>query len=356
MNTLNYIGSKHTLCSTIIKIITKEISASVLSSHSFLDLFAGTGTVSFELQDLVAKSYSNDLEYYSYIINVALIKCSYSEKLANILSECNQLPGIKGLIYRHYSKNDEYGCERLFFSNENAQKADAIRSHIEHLKQTNGVTSDEYYFLLASLLVSVDKIANTSCVYGAYLKEYKKSALKPLLISPIHTKKDIRGSESESESGNTVTNLSAEELSLGTQHYDVVYMDPPYNQRQYSANYCPLNYIAHYDEAIVLKGKTGLIDGYNKSNFCSKPKVKSSFKTVLDNLKCDHIFISYNNEGLLDYDELQKLFSSYGELKLYKILYKKFKAHKNVLEDTVYEYLWYINKTKHSDIVEVINL
>ena len=58
---------------------------------------------------------------------------------------------------------------------------------------------------------------------------------------------------------------------------------------------------------------------------------------------------------MLKYDELIELFGSYGELKLYKIQYKKFKAQKTVSGDTVYEYLWFINKTKSkSDLIEEI--
>ena len=107
-------------------------------------------------------------------------------------------------------------------------------------------------------------------------------------------------------------------------------------------------------ENINLKGKTGIIEGYNKSHFCSKVKVYDAFKTLLDNIKCKYIFISYNNEGLLTCDDLKVLFSSYGELKLYKIPYKKFKAQKNVSGDTVFEFLWFINKTNTSNFIEEI--
>lgn len=344
MNTLNYIGSKHTLCPLLTKIIYEEIPE--LAHKSFLDMFSGTGSVAFRFQDLTNNCYANDLEYYSFVINNALIKCSYSTKLQTILNECNQLEGLEGLVYHNYSENDN--CERMFFTTNNAKKCDAIRIYIEQLKNDTIVNQNEYYFLLASLLVSMDKVANTSCVYGAFLKEYKKTSLKPLIVIPIHTKIDIR------VNSNNVYNLSAEELSKKDTFYDVVYMDPPYNQRQYSANYCPLNYIALYEPNIKLNGKTGIIDGYNRSNFCSKPKVKDSFKTILDNLKCNYIFISYNNEGLLDCYELKQLLSSYGELKLYKIPYKKFKSQKAVTGDTVFEYLWFINKTSSSHIIEEI--
>lgn len=345
MNTLNYIGCKQTLCPIIIDIIKSEIPN--LKSMSFLDMFAGTGTVAFRFQELTETCSANDLEYYSFVINSGLLKCSYSTKLQNIIDQCNSLQGINGLIYNSYSENEN--CERMFFTVENARKCDAIRQFIEELLKSKEINTNEYYFLLSSLIVSIDKVANTSCVYGAYLKEYKKSSLKTVNIIPIHTNTNINFQN------NNVFNISAEELSKLDMYYDIVYMDPPYNQRQYSANYGPLNYIAQYDEKILLKGKTGIIDGYNKSNFCSKVKVYESFKTILDNIKCKYIFISYNNEGLLDYYELVKLLCSYGELKLYKIPYKKFKAQKNVSGDTVFEYLWFINKTTGvSDLVEEI--
>jgi adenine-specific DNA-methyltransferase len=344
MNTLNYIGSKQTLCPVLTDIICSEISE--LKTLSFLDMFAGTGSVGFRFQELTKICCANDLEYYSFVINNGLLKCSYSKKLQKIIDHFNTLDEIEGLIYKNYSENND--CERMFFTVENAKKCDAIRVHIEELKNANEVSQNEYYFLLASLIVSMDKVANTSCVYGAYLKEYKKSATKKMTVIPIHTKVDV-------SEGNQVFNITAEELSKKDIYYDVVYMDPPYNQRQYSANYCPLNYIAYYSDNIVLKGKTGTIDGYNKSNFCSKVKVYESFKTILDNMKCKYIFISYNNEGLLQYDELIGLLGSYGELKLYKIPYKKFKAQKNVAGDTVYEYLWFIDKTKiKSNLIEEI--
>jgi adenine-specific DNA-methyltransferase len=103
MNTLNYIGSKQTLCPILTKIINAEIPD--LKSHSFLDMFAGTGSVGFRFQDITNNCSANDLEYYSYIINYALIKTPYSIKLQLILDDCNALDGIKGLIYKNYSEN-----------------------------------------------------------------------------------------------------------------------------------------------------------------------------------------------------------------------------------------------------------
>ena len=348
MNTLNYIGSKHTLFKTILDICQQNILN--MNKFSFMDLFAGTGTVGFNMQSYFKKCDANDLETYSYIINSALLKCNYSEKLADLIKVCTELEGKEGLIYCNYSEMET--CSRMFFTNENAKKADAIRQFIESCyKETHCINIAEYYFLLASLLVSIDKVANTTCVYGAYLKKYKKSALKAIVFTPIHTKMDIN------IGANNVYNRLAESFTAidsDFTEYDVIYLDPPYNQRQYSGNYSPLNYIAKYDDALVLKGKTGLIENYNKSNFCKKRDVVKIFTSLIAGLRCKYLIISYNNEGLISMTEFKKIVMKKGFVKLYKIQYNKFKAQKTVTEQYVEEYLWVIDCLRETGFEEIV--
>jgi len=59
---------------------------------------------------------ANDLEYYSYTINCALLKCPYTEKLALFIEKLNTPEGIEGIISKHYSPTEE--CERLFYCRE----------------------------------------------------------------------------------------------------------------------------------------------------------------------------------------------------------------------------------------------
>ena len=373
MNTLNYIGSKHTLFNTILKIFNENIPEK--KNLTFMDMFAGTGTIGFHIQDYFKSVCANDLEQYSYIINCALLQCNYSPKLQQIIDDCNtftistpstvvsgvpSLPGAFGygslqenndlttenLIYKNYSPNDT--CERMFFTSENAKKCDIIRVHIEKLFTfSKEITVEEYRFLLASLIVSTDKRANTTSVYGAYLKQYKKSALKPIILTPIHKKTNIV------VSNNSVFNMLAESI---TEKCDVVYIDPPYNQRQYAANYSPLNYIAQYNSEVVLTGKTGLIKDYNKSKFCSKPQVKTVFIELIQNIQCRYIIMSYNNEGLLDIDTLKTILKEKGDVKLYKIQYNKFKAQQNVAKKHTEEYVWFVDTGKKNGIIEEITI
>jgi len=126
----------------------------------------------------------------------------------------------------------------MYFTNENAMKCDAIRMQIGRWKKGKDITENEYFFLLATLLENIDKVANTASVYGAFLKKFKKSALQPLTLTPANFFLNDHDHE--------VYNDDILEVAKLTSH-DVVYLDPPYNERQYSSNYHMLETIAKYD-------------------------------------------------------------------------------------------------------------
>ena len=153
---------------------------------------------------------------------------------------------------------------------------------------------------------------------------------------------------------NKVFHMKMEDLIID-ETFDIVYLDPPYNQRQYSANYSPLNYIAQYED-IELTGKTGLIKDYNKSDFCKKSTIKETFTDAIDTIKCKYLILSYNNEGLMSFDDIKKILISKGNVKLYKIEYNKFKAQKNVNGDKVYEYIWFVDTMNNNNKFEEISM
>jgi adenine-specific DNA-methyltransferase len=333
--TLNYIGSKKTLIPFIEKVIDENISKDDLI---FGDLFAGTGIVGQTLSKKF-RIISNDIEYYSFVVNNAVLKCSYSEELQKKIDDLNKLEGKKGLISEEYSLLGEK--KRMFFTNKNVMKADSIRIKIEELKDS--ITIHEYYFLLASLLVTLDKLANTTCVYGAYLKKWKKSALKEFILKPIH-KNIVR-------EGNIVYNKDIMDIE---DKFDIIYLDPPYNSRQYGGNYSPLNYIAKYDKTLKVKGKSGIVDGYFKSMFCRKASAKKEMEELLKRLKTRYLLISYNNEGIIKEKDFKEMLCKLGKVKLYKYSYKRYKSQVNDTKKKVYEYLYFIDKEKTGDLEEII--
>ena len=122
---------------------------------------------------------------------------------------------------------------------------------------------------------------------------------------------------------------------------DILYLDPPYNSRQYSANYHLLNTIADY-KSFTPKGKTELRE-YNKSNYCSKAKVQHTFKDLIRNARFRYIVLSYNNEGIMPMQTIEQIMTKYGNYQMFQKEHQRFKAdkteNKNHLADTTTEYL-----------------
>jgi len=331
---MNYIGSKHKL-SNFIKKTVYEVAGKNLSDKTFCDLFAGTGIVGRNFKAETKKIISNDFEYYSYVLNRNYIGNHQKIQFENLIEDLNHLDEKSGFIYDEYSENGT--SDRLYFSAENGKKIDAIRQEIEHWKLSQKITEDQYYFLLCSLLEAADKIANTASVYGAFLKQIKKSAQKKLEILPA----DFEPTKNQHD----VYNEDANEL-IKTIEGDILYLDPPYNARQYGANYHLLNTIAKYDQ-FSPKGKTGLRH-YQKSKYCSKTEVSKSFEDLIKNAKFQHIFLSYNNEGLMPESEIRNILSKFGKYDIFTTEYQRFRADKeenrNHKANGTTEYLYYLEK------------
>ena len=331
---MNYIGSKHRLSSFLKTAIINSVGQD-LSNLVFCDLFAGTGIVGRTFKPLVKQVIANDIEFYSYVLNRNYIGNYKTLNSEEQLKTLNNLDGIEGFIFNNYCEN---GSEnRLYFSSENGKKIDAIRQKIEDWKIANKITEGEYYLLLASLIESADKVANTASVYGAYLKQLKKSAQKILVLKQAEFK--------NTENAHQVYNEDSNELIKKIQG-DILYLDPPYNARQYGSNYHLLNTIAKYD-TFIPKGKTGLRN-YYRSSYCKKNEVKKSFEELIKNAKFNYVFLSYNNEGLMTENEVSTIMKAYGKYSLVTSNYQRFKADKttnrNHKATSTVEYLHILKK------------
>ncbi|TAE01826.1 MAG: modification methylase [Bacteroidetes bacterium] len=311
---MNYIGSKWKL-SSFISATIKSVAGNDLSDKIFCDLFAGTGIVGRVFKPEVKSVISNDVEFYSYVLNKNYIENNQVFDYENLLAELNFLEGIKGFVFEQYSENGK--AQRLYFSEQNGQKIDDSRQSIEIWKNEHQITENQYYFLLCSLLESADKVANTASVYGAFLKKIKKSAQKKLIIEPAIFLLNSNKNQVYNEDANSlIKQISG----------DILYLDPPYNARQYGANYHLLNTIAEY-KTFTPKGKTGLRN-YAKSKYCSQNFVQKEFENLIKNANFKHIFLSYNNEGLMSVESVKKILQRYGKYDLAEINYQRFKADK----------------------------
>ncbi|MDQ7009851.1 MAG: DNA adenine methylase, partial [Candidatus Gracilibacteria bacterium] len=228
INNRRYLGSK----TKILDFIQNSIDKHIPSYNSFLDIFAGTGVVASHFNKKNTKIITNDMLFSNYIIHYAFFSNDkYDENIINELLE--YLNNITPL--------DNYFSESFgnkFFSLDVSKKIGTIREEIENL--TDKITKREKYILITSLIYSIDKIANTCGHYDAYRKgsdmpnDFK---MKPLSID----------NESNSSS-NIILNADANKIIENIEKVDILYLDPPYNSRQYISAYHLIENLAKWDK------------------------------------------------------------------------------------------------------------
>lgn len=351
---MNYIGSKLRLLNFLETSIKKIVGDDLCT---LCDVFAGTGTVGVHFKKLGYKVISNDLQYYSYVMNrhfivnnnlleykglenylPDLLKSSIELKSKVVCDYLNNLPLISGFIYENYASGGTINQEhtRLYFSDENAKICDTIRIKLNEWKTTNKLTDNEFYYLLACLIDSTDKKANTASVYGAFLKSIKKSAADKIIITPL----EVINNNQDNMVYNKDSNLLVSQINC-----DILYLDPPYNNRVYGDNYHILETIAKYDNPSI-KGKTGNRAQKTPSSYSKKSEVKRAFTELIKNCNSKYIFLSYNNEGLLSMDEIKDIMSTKGEYGVFTKEYQRYKSDKdenrNHKDIQTFEYLHYV--------------
>lgn len=328
---MRYIGSKKTLLPFIEKCI-RNVTGNNLRKSVFCDIFAGSRSVERHFKSLTDKIISNDCEYYSYVLNRHYVgNMDKDECHGNIITTVDRAPAIdNGFIYANYYPGS--GSGRMYFTDCNGRKIDSVRSAIEKLKESDAISVDTYYFLLCSLLERVDKVANTASVYGAYLKHFTAAASSNMILTsadffPGHRPCDVYY-------------YDANELIKHIEG-DILYLDPPYNERQFGANYHLLNTIAEY-KPFIPKGKTGLRE-YAKSAFCRKATVQEKLESNIKDARFKYIFLSYNNEGLMGQSAIRQIMEKYGRYDIMQTSYNRYKADKSdrrhYKQDSTIEYL-----------------
>ena len=370
-NLIAYIGNKRRLL-PFIENVFLEILDKDKNVKTALDLFAGSGSISRLLKTLDLEVYSNDWEYYSYILNYAHIHINIEDTknmflhtggLQNTIETINNINLIKNkdrYISKYYSPNNDYNPdlknERLFYTQYNGTKIDIIRHNIEELYKNNAINQKEYFYLIASLIYEAATHTNTSGVFKAFHSGFggrNKDALSRIL-TPISLK------ELPLYNGKNgfVSMLDANEFAIKNKDkkFDLVYLDPPYNQHQYGSNYHLLNTIALWDKPklnknIYINGKKTDKGGIRKdwiktkSDYCYKKTAKNSLINLLENINANHIVMSYSTDGIIEFDDLISILENKGDLKIATSEYVKYRGAKRSI----------VNKTKNIEYLFVVD-
>ena len=340
---MKYIGNK----TRVIDFIQKSMDSSKINykNKKVADLFAGTGSVSnFFLKNGCEVCSCDNMTYSiceQYRINYYSTEPTFKEleeynikTLSDVIKYLNELPGKKGYFYDNYAPSGIHG--RQYFSDNNAMKIDSIADTLELWKAK--LPLDKYYYLQGIFMCAADKVSNTSGTYGAYLKIWRSMALKNIeLEKPEITSKGV----------NTILQDDVANFVNKYKKFDIVYLDPPYNRRQYASNFHVLESLVVNDKQ-DLKGKTGLRNYDNqKSDYCISSKVYNSFKKLIDNIDSKYIVMSYSTEGLLSEDEITSILSNKGKVSVFKNEYRRFKTNAWTEENTGLQEIVFICKVNN---------
>ena len=339
---MRYIGSKLRLTNFIESSI-KKYCGEDLSDKVFCDIFAGTGAVGRTFSPMVKKVIANDLEKYSYIANYVQLK-GYNhevwEKFFDGIKYAQQHDDISPIIDINRNIIEAYteggSKNRLFFSKENGEKIQFTRNRLSLLAKD--FNFNDYFAILYTIMEGADKVANTMSTYGMFASKLKANTLKPVEF------KEPKIAENAG-SHNEVYIADANELIKEIKG-DILYLDPPYNQRRYSSYYFPLNAIAE-NMAPDTDTKSGVKnDECNKSDYNSKKDVARALEDLIKNADFEWIFLSYNNEGLLSFDEIKSIFEKYGNYWVESTDYQRYKADNSRKQaaDSVIEYIHVLHK------------
>lgn len=339
---LRFIGSKQLLLKEIDNILLNHLSG---NEETFLDLFGGTNSVGLYFKNRYT-IFSNDLLYFSYVHAKAVIennkeltfsnlnKNGISNPFTYLQNENNFIPSQCDYYQNAYTPKGN----AMYLSIENGKRIDFIRNKLDDWKTEAWITDEEYYYLLSSLIESIPFVSNTTGTYGAYLKHWDKRALKPLELVPL----EVIDNGKKNRAFNQDANELVKQISA-----DIVYIDTPYNTRQYASNYHLLENIAR-NEKPDLKGVTKIFDWSNlKSDYAMKRNAMRAMTNLIQNIDATHIVVSYNNEGIIEEDALISLLKEYaveGNIEVKRIPYRKYKSKVPSKNDNIYELLIYIQR------------
>lgn len=334
---MRFIGNKENLLDKIYHILQERD----IKGDSFFDFFAGTTNVGQFFKKKGYQVFASDLLYFSFVLQKAYLKNNqeahferllahinvqnnllFSNPLQQIVDYLNTLPLEEGFIFQHYTPEGSANLPqpRMYFSNENGKIIDTIRTQIEIWKKENLISENEYYILLACLIETVPFYANISGVYAAFQKIWDPRAVKRMILRPISF---VLGNKENQVFNENSVNL-IEQIKT-----DILYLDPPYNQRQYAPNYHLLETIAKYDNPEI-RGVSGMRNyEHQKSKFCNAETGLRELDKIAKYGKYNTLIMSYNTEGIMPQNKIISTLEKYGELELVEFDYLRFKSNSN---------------------------
>ena len=359
---MRYIGNK----TKLLPFLRAAIARLGIAPGVVHDAFAGTAAVGRALKAAGWRVYSSDLMTYSYVMQRAYVVASRVDQFQTLAKADPVVRalfterglglarrtivgagdgGVPGLgdvsasrlrvvadylatglapVDGFFASNYGPAGGRMYFTDENARRIDAARTTLHDWRQRGLLADDSFYVLLAAVIEGADRVANTAGVYAAYIKQWQPNALRRLGVvaeTPIASRLLCVAHQAD-----------AAQVAEALGPIDLLYVDPPYNTRQYAGYYHVPELIARgwFDDAVKLRGKTGLIaDAEQRSAWCSRREAPGALRELLAATGARHVLVSYNSEGVISDKDMRSALADAavdGRVRRFTRLYKRYRA------------------------------
>lgn len=320
INNRRYLGNKYKL----LPFITQVVQTHCPHVQVVADIFAGTGAVSsaFNHKTLI----TNDIMYSNYVCNYAWFGAqAYDpEKVAAYVAEYNSKTRCEeNYMTRNFADT--------YFSRDDCSQIGYIRESIEQDYKKGRLNQRERALLITSLLYAMDKIAVTCGHYDAYRKGAKFEGRLELCVPLAQVHNNPENQCFNEDANNLVKRIQA----------DLIYMDPPYNSRQYCDTYHLLENVARWEKPEVFGVARKMDRRGLKSRYCTAEAVQA-FETLVQDAKASYILLSYNNmaekgnsrsNAKIPDSEILRILGEKGKVEVFEEQYKAFTAGKSHFEE-----------------------
>ena len=298
---IKYLGSKRRLIPAL------EILLGVSGAGTFLDLFCGTTRVAQAAKAQGLRVTAVDVTRCAHVLARCYVatdpagRPGFADELAAALAVLDTLPGAPGYV------TETFCAQSRFFRPENGARIDAVRQAIED----RWAGTDLWPVLLTSLLEAADRVDSTTGLQMAYLKAWAPRASRPLALRvPV-----LLPGPGTAVQGDAVALVAAGALP----GVDVAYLDPPYNQHRYDANYHVWETLVAWDApepyGVACK-RTDLRDPATRSAFNGRRTMPDALAAVVGGVDAEVVVLSYNNESWLSFEELRALCAPRGAVEV----------------------------------------
>ena len=337
---ITYIGNKRALAAPLEQAIDEVCRRLGGRKLRALDLFSGSGFVARLLKKHSTLVAANDLESFSRAANDCFLTNRNEVSLDELVAHVNRLNAAAdaggvhdGFIRELYSPADDQHIqegERVFYTNDNARRLDFFRQELDLLP------SDVQRLLLGPLLFAASVHVNTGGVFKGFYKDRNTGIGKfggaagnaiNRIMAPIRLEVPVL---SRFQTKYQVFQEDATVLAGELGDFDLVYMDPPYNQHPYGSNYFMLNLLVNYQRPRRVSQISGIPTDWNRSRFNVKKQSLPLLRQLFHTIPARFLLLSFNSEGYVSVDDLKRTLEEFGQVDQQVIQYNTFRASRNL--------------------------